>query len=104
MDPELIKQLMGLGIMPDVEVALTREEKPRFGPSRESDLNGIISNKGGAPTDSLAARTDMPAIVKDIPKLPPENAPAFDPSKPETDFQLQQGLVVVRAMQVAASR
>ncbi len=98
------RSIQGLGIMPDVEVALTREEKPRFGPSRESDLNGIISNKGGAPTDSLAARTDMPAIVKDIPKLPPENAPAFDPSKPETDFQLQQGLVVVRAMQVAASR
>jgi carboxyl-terminal processing protease len=98
------RSIQGLGIMPDIEVALTREEKPRFGPSRESDLNGIIANKGGAPTDSITPRTDLPAIAKDIPKVPPENAPAFDPAKPETDFQLQQGLVVVRAMQVSAVR
>jgi carboxyl-terminal processing protease len=34
---------------------------------------------------------------------PAEGAPSFDPSKPETDHQLQQALVVLRGM-VAAPR
>jgi len=41
----------------------------------------------------------LPAIAKEIPDKPPEGFPAFDPLKPsETDFQLQQALVVARAM------
>ena len=38
-------------------------------------------------------------IVKDIPNKPPEGFPKFDPAKPDdTDFQLQQALVVAKAM------
>jgi carboxyl-terminal processing protease len=38
-------------------------------------------------------------MVSEIPKKPPEGFPKFDPMKPsETDFQLQQGLVLVKAM------
>ncbi len=37
-------------------------------------------------------------MVRDVPKLPPEGFPTFEASKPETDFQLQQGLTVLRAM------
>ena len=37
-------------------------------------------------------------MVHDIPKLPPEKWPNFDPTKPDTDFQLQQALAVARAM------
>ena len=33
-----------------------------------------------------------------IQRQPPEGFPALDPTKPETDFQLQQGLVLIRAM------
>jgi carboxyl-terminal processing protease len=40
----------------------------------------------------------MPPVAKDIPHLPPENFPAFDPAKPDTDFQLQQALVLVHGM------
>jgi len=94
------RSIQGLGIEPDIEVAATRNEGPRFGPDREADLNHIISNKGGAPTASLPPRTDLPPIARDIPKLPPENQPAYDPLKFETDFQLQQALLVVRAMPV----
>ncbi len=93
------RSIQGLGITPDVEVAESRETGPRFGTDHESDLKGAITNKGGTPEATLPPRTDLPAVAKNIPKLPPENQPAFDPLKSETDFQLQQALVVVRAMQ-----
>jgi carboxyl-terminal processing protease len=95
------RSIQGLGISPDVEVQDSRVQAVRFGPDREADLKGAISNKGGTAQATLPPRTDLPAIVRDIPKLPPEGQPAFDPLKPETDFQLQQALVVLRAMPVS---
>jgi len=93
------RSIQGLGISPDIEVAALRTEAPHFGPEREADLNRALRNQGGTPQPATApARTDLPAVAKEIPKLPPEGFPAFEASKPETDFQLQQGLVVVRAM------
>ncbi len=95
------RSIQGLGITPDVEVAASRTETPHFGPEREADLNKALRNQGGAPQPATPpARTDLPAVVKDIPKLPPEGFPAFDAAKPDTDFQLQEGLVIVRAMAV----
>lgn len=93
------RSIQGLGIMPEIEVQSSRNEPPHFGPEREADLKGAISNAGGAPAEALAPRTDVPAIAKEIAKLPPENWPAFDAAKPETDYVLQQGLAVVRTMQ-----
>ena len=93
------RSIQGLGITPDIEVAASRAETPHFGPEREADLNKALRNQGGAPQPATPpARSDLPAIAKEIPKLPPEGFPAFDPAKPDTDFQLQEGLVVVRAM------
>jgi carboxyl-terminal processing protease len=92
------QSIQGLGIEPDVEVRETREEPQHILPEREADLKGAIINKGGVPETTLPPRTDLPPVVKDIPKIPPENQPAFDATKPETDFQLQQALKVVRAM------
>ena len=92
------RSIQGLGISPDVEVAATRTEVPRFGPEREADLKGAIANTGGTPADQAPPRTDIPPMAKDLPKLPPEGFPAFDAAKPETDFQLQQALAVVHAM------
>ncbi len=101
------RSIQGLGITPDIEVAATRTEAPRFGPEREADLNRALRNQGGTPqAASPPARTDLPAVARDIPKVPPENFPAPDAAKPETDFQLQEGLVVLRgmAMQRRAAR
>ena len=98
------RSIQGLGITPDVEVAATREETARFGPSREADLNRTLKNSGGAAQNIAPPRNDLPAIAKDIAKLPPENQPAFDPAKPETDYQLQQGLTLLRAMPQPARR
>jgi carboxyl-terminal processing protease len=72
------RSIQGLGITPDIEVRETRVETPSFGPAHEADLRG--------------------AIAKEIPKLPPENQPKYDPADFKTDFQLQQALRVLRAM------
>jgi carboxyl-terminal processing protease len=93
------RSIQGLGITPDVPVAETRTDPPHFGPEREADLNHTLTNQGGTPADSSTTqRTDLPPIASTIPKLPPENWPAFDPANPATDYQLQEALVVVRAM------
>ena len=99
------RSIQGLGIAPDIPVAESRTEVTHFGPEREADLNHIIANQGGTPPAAGAGpRTDLPAVAASIPKLPPETWPAFDAAKPDTDFQLQQGLVVVRAMAAQQQR
>jgi carboxyl-terminal processing protease len=93
------RSIQGLGITPDVPVTESREEVPRFGPERESDLNHVLKNRGGIPEAPRVPRTDLPPIAKDIPSKPPEGFPKFDPAKPDdTDFQLQQALVLAKAM------
>ncbi len=93
------RSIQGLGITPDVEVQASRTEQPHFGPEREADLNKALRNQGGTPQPaSPPSRTDLPAVAKEIPKLPPEGFPTFDAAKADTDFQLQEGLVVLRAM------
>ena len=94
------RSIQGLGISPDVTVAESREETPRFGPEREADLNRVLKNQGGTPADVVAPpRTDLPPVARQIPAKPPEGFPKFDPAKQdETDFQLQQALVLAKAM------
>jgi carboxyl-terminal processing protease len=77
---------------------------PSFGADRESDLNHVLSNSGGTPQASAPPRADLPAMAKDIQKLPPEGFPTFDPTKPDTDYQLQQALKVVQAMPPVTTR
>ena len=59
------RSIQGLGISPDVTVAESREETPRFGPEREADLNRVLKNQGGTPADVVAPpRTDLPPVAK----------------------------------------
>ncbi len=93
------RSIQGQGITPDVEVAATRTEVAQFGPEREADLNRALRNQGGTPQASTAPpRNDLPAVAKDVAKLPPEGFPAFEAGKPETDYQLQQAMLVLRGM------
>ena len=93
------RSIQGLGVKPDVPVAETSAEEPQFDPERESDLNHVLENEGGTPDTGAEPRTDLPPIATEIPRKPPKGFPEFDPSKPDnTDFQLQQALVVARAM------
>ncbi len=94
------RSIQGLGIAPDVPVAESSEEETRFLPDHEADLNHALKNEGASsPTTPPAPRSDLPEVASSIPKMPPENFAKFDPTKPETDFQLQQGLTLVRAME-----
>jgi len=93
------RSIQALGITPDVNVSETREDPIRFGAERESDLNRVLSNQGGTGALPVPPRTDLPPIAAELPSKPPEGFPKFDPTKPdETDFQLQQALVLAKAM------
>ena len=93
------RSIQGLGIAPDVKVQETRDEVAHFGPEREADLNHVLKNEGGTPDVAPAPRTDLPPVAQSIPGKPPENFPKFDPNKPdETDFQLQEAMVLAKAM------
>jgi carboxyl-terminal processing protease len=94
------RSIQGLGIAPDVEVAESRTEQPHFGPDREAELNKALRNTGGS-DQAAPVRTDLPLMAREVPKIPPEGFPTYDPTKPETDFQLQEALVVLKAMEGA---
>ena len=93
------RSIQGLGIVPDVQVAETYEEVPHFGPEHEADLNHVLKTGGGTSYRDEGPRTDLPPIARTIPSKPPKDFPEFDPNKPDdTDFQLQQALLVANAM------
>ncbi|MCJ8354680.1 S41 family peptidase [Novacetimonas hansenii] len=89
------RSIQGLGIMPDIVVKESRDDDSYS--IREADLAHIIKNSGGN-TAQAPTRTDLPAIAKTLPHEPPAGWPDYDPTKPTTDFQLQEGLKVVHAM------
>jgi carboxyl-terminal processing protease len=92
------RSIQGVGITPNVEVEETPTPTPHFAPEREADLRHILTNDGGTAPAAPPPPADLPAVAKQIPRLPPVGWPNLDPARPATDFQLQQGLVLVRAM------
>lgn len=98
------RSIQATGIDPDVEVLATREAANERGArEREADLRRALRNEntGGpaTPPPPPLPPLNLPSSITDrIARLPPEGAPAFDPTKPETDFQLQQALVLVRGV------
>ncbi len=96
------RSIQGFGIVPDVPVAETDAEVPHFGPEHEAELNHALKTGGGTFYRDDPPRTDLPPIATTIRSRPPKDFPEFDPNKPDdTDFQLQQALVVVKAMSSA---
>ena len=92
------RSIQGVGITPNVEVEASPTPEPQFGSEHEADLLHILSNPGGDKAPVPPASADVPAAAHQIPRLPPATWPAYEPTKPATDFQLQQALVLVRAM------
>jgi carboxyl-terminal processing protease len=92
------RSIQGLGITPNVTVEQTRSPEPHFGPEHEADLRHILSNEGGAKPAAPPPPTNLPPVAQQISKLPPEGWPAYDAAKPGTDYQLQQGLLLVHGM------
>ncbi|MFM7610213.1 MAG: S41 family peptidase, partial [Alphaproteobacteria bacterium] len=97
------RSIQGTGIEPDIEVLATREETraaqaPR---DREADLRRSLRNDGQAETRAPIPPPplNLPAgLVERVVRQPAEGAPAFDPTKPETDHQLQHALMLLRGM------
>ena len=91
------RSIQGRGIGPDVLVANSTDYVTHFNPEHEVELHHVISNVGGTESDDVP-RTDLPPITRTIPTKPPKDFPEFDPARPETDFQLQQALLIARAI------
>jgi carboxyl-terminal processing protease len=92
------KSIQDYGVTPDVKVADTRTPDDQFADLRESDLANSFQNPSGMTAPSLPPPVPLPAVARTIPSIPPADWPAFDPSNPKTDFQLQMGLKLAAAM------
>jgi carboxyl-terminal processing protease len=100
------RSIQSTGIEPDIEVRATRQDPQQQASAappreRERDLPRALRNPEGQNQPAVVPPPplNLPAgIVERVQRQPPEGFPALDPTKPETDFQLQQGLVLIRAM------
>ncbi|WP_206932367.1 S41 family peptidase [Roseococcus thiosulfatophilus] len=102
------RSIQATGIEPDVEVLASRastttaEANPQRERDRESNLRRALRAETTTPTTPPTvqpAPLNLPAGLTDrIQREPPEGFPTLDLTRPETDFQLQQGLVLVRGL------
>jgi len=100
------RSIQSTGISPDIEVQPTRQDAQTAAATpvpreREADLRRALraeradAQNGAVPLPPL----NLPASITDrVQHQPPEGFPTLDPTKPETDFQLQQGIGLIRAM------
>ncbi|WP_149540282.1 S41 family peptidase [Siccirubricoccus phaeus] len=102
------RSIQGTGIEPDIEVLAQRQEATANIPrEREADLRRALRNEGGVQQPTGAAIPPLqlpPGVAERVTRLPPEGAPALDLTKPETDFQLQQGLSLLRNISSAQAQ
>ena len=96
------RSIQNQGIAPDIEVRATREtpqERPR---EREADLRRSLRGDSAAAPQATQVQPpplNLPAgLAERVQRMPPEGFPALDATRPETDFQLQQALVLMRAL------
>ena len=94
------RSIQGTGIAPDIEVLASREDQAAATSlrEREADLRRALRNEGGVPAAQVQIPPlNLPAgIAEKVVRMPAEGAAAFDPAKPETDFQLQQAATLLR--------
>ncbi len=100
------RSIQATGIEPDIEVRSTREEQAQVTTrEREADLRRALRNEREGQQQQAAVPLppmNLPAgIVERVVRLPAEGAPTFDPTKPETDHQLQQALQMMRSIAAA---
>jgi carboxyl-terminal processing protease len=99
------RSIQATGIEPDIEVLAARPEPGAAQRDREADLRRSLRNEGGgqaAQPQPSPPPLNLPAGVADrVQRMPAEGAPAFDPTKPETDHQLQQAVQFLRNLAAA---
>jgi carboxyl-terminal processing protease len=83
-------------VTPDVAVSDTNlPDDAFFAQLRETDLLNSFANPTSQAAVTLPPSPPLPPVAAQIPAKPPQNWPAFDPTKPATDFQLQMGIKLV---------
>jgi len=92
------KSIQGYGVTPDITVADSDTPPDAFSQLRETDLLNSFTNPTGQASAPLPPAPPLPAVAASIPTKPPANWPAFDPTNPATDFQLQMGLKLLAGM------
>ncbi len=92
------KSIQDFGVTPDVKVDDSRNGEDEFASLRESDLLNSFTNPTGQTAPPLPPAVPLPAVAKTIADKPPVGWPAFDPTNPATDFQLQMAVKLVDAM------
>ncbi len=93
------KSIQGYGVSPDVTVNDSATPDDAFSALRETSLLNSFTNPTGQQNPPLPPAPPLPAIASSIPNKPPANWPAFDATQPATDFQLQQALKLLSALQ-----
>jgi carboxyl-terminal processing protease len=91
------RSIQGEGIIPDVVVHEADAPEPSFMPEHESDLNNTL---GVAPGQAEKMTRPPLPIAAGLADKPPADWPKYDPTKPDTDFQLHQAIVLLRRMTV----
>ncbi|HTQ71625.1 MAG TPA: S41 family peptidase, partial [Acidocella sp.] len=96
------KSIQGFGVSPDVTVSDTNLPNDAFfAQLRETDLLNSFANPTGRSSAPPPPAPPLPAVASSIAAKPPAGWPAFDPTKPSTDFQLQMGIKLVDGMSAA---
>jgi carboxyl-terminal processing protease len=104
------RSIQATGIEPDIEVLATREEPGQQAAARrdrEANLRRALRNDNGGqqqatPPPPPPPPLNLPAgLLERVQRMPAEGAAAFDPTKPETDHQLQQALSLLRGIAAA---
>ncbi len=99
------RSIQATGIQPDIEVLAERPDPNAPHRDREADLRRALRN------DSERAQQQNPpplpplnlpaGVAERVMRVPAEGAATFDPTKPETDHQLQQAVQFLRNLAAA---
>ncbi|MCS6891094.1 MAG: S41 family peptidase [Rhodovarius sp.] len=92
------RSIQNAGIEPDIEVRASREDPNQRPREREADLRRSLRGDAQAAVQPPPPLNLPPGVLERVQRVPPEGFPAFDPARPETDFQLQQAMVLLRAL------
>ncbi|MDE2238898.1 MAG: S41 family peptidase [Rhodospirillales bacterium] len=97
------KSIQDYGVTPNIKVSDTATPQDAFSQLRETDLLNAFTNPTKQAAPPLPPMLPLPPVAANIPDKPPANWPAFDPTKPSTDFQLQMALKLIADMKPAAT-
>jgi len=103
------RSIQATGIDPDIEVMAQRPDPNAPQRDREADLRRSLRGDSAARQEQRQAQQQPPlpplnlppGLVERVVAQPAEGAPAFDPTKPETDHQLQQAVQLLRGWAAA---